>query len=501
MPNTLKLLRILDSPKPQLPYSAQLCMADVLQELFLKHFGVQAESVDPLRPHASNRRIFRLRGGSHTAIGILNPDFRENQAFIGFTRHFRSKGLAVPEVYLDDLSRGAYLEEDLGDMTLFDALSAARGGSDEIPLEIEAYYRAAVETLPRFQIEAGATLNYDLCYPTKRYDRRAMLWDMHYFRDNFLRRTQVRWTHSLLEKDFNLLADFLEEAGAEYFMYRDFQARNIMLHHGKVHFIDYWEGRRGPLQYDLVSILYQSRALLPTELRQRLMLAYLAQVEKLLPTFNRAHFLKFVYGFVFIRLMQVLGTYAEKGLGEKKEYFIASIPYAIRNLKVLLESPTLPVHVKSLTDVCEQLVSSYGQRDGNPFQERLRVNVYSFSYRHGLPVESAEHGGGFIFDCRCIPNPGRELAYRDLNGLDQPVVEYLDRREEMQRYLASVYSLIDQAVESYLARGFLSLTACFGCTGGQHRSVYSAEKVARHVREKYQVVVETKHLQLAAGVF
>jgi aminoglycoside/choline kinase family phosphotransferase len=471
-------------------------MPERLIALFEKTFGEPLEATTALRPHASNRQFYRLRSARRSVIGVLHDNRRENEAFVHFTKHFKSFGLPVPELYATDLTIGAYLEEDLGDTTLLDFLGREQVQPGFVSPVTEALYGRAVELLPRFQIEAGRSVPFQYSHPFRSYNRTAMRWDMHYFRDAFLRRTGIHWNNVLLERDFQTLADFLLQADSNFFMYRDFQARNIMVRNGDLAFIDYQDGRCGPLQWDVVSLLFQSKAALPADVRDRLLNRYLESAAQYV-SIDRGAFLRYLHAFVFIRLMQVLGTYGEKGLGEKKEYFMASIPHAIRNLKSLLEINPLPVHLPALTSVCADLVAHFEQGGGAIYAQPLTVKVYSFSYREGMPRDAYEHGGGFVFDCRCLQNPGREPQYRELTGLDRETADYFQARPEVEQFLHHVFGLVQQAVGNYLSRGFVRLAVFFGCTGGQHRSVYAAEHLARQIREVCKLEVEVEHLQLS----
>lgn len=468
-----------------------------LKELFQQHFSTPPTTVTPLKPHASNRQLYRLLAPGCSAIGVVSADQRENQAFFSFTESLKGAGIPVPAVYARDDSAGVYLEQDLGDLTLFDVLRNGRSELEPFPPEVEKLYEEAVRLLPRIQIVAGQSIDYSKCHPTSVYDRRSIMWDMHYFRESFLRRTGVIPDSAALQRDFEQLADFLTQAGAEHFMYRDFQARNIMVHEGRLVFIDYQGGRRGPLQYDLVSLLYQSKALIPPEARGRLLARYLDEAGKM-TSLDRSEFLRYFHGFVFIRLMQVLGTYGEQGLGEKKEYFLASIPHALRSLTSFLEITPLPFRLPELARICQTLGKIFAGSVSGLTTSPLTVKIISFSYRMGIPPSSHDHGGGFTFDCRCLPNPGREVQFRELTGLDEPVQQYLQRAPEVDGYLKHTFALVEQAVENYLARGFLNLSVCYGCTGGQHRSVYSAETLAAHLRKRFQSIrVEVEHFELA----
>lgn len=333
-------------------------MNEPLIALYRSIFADAPEEVVPLNAHASNRRMFRLRGGGRSVIGIVNPNKFENRAFVEFSTHFKNIGLPVPEIYGSDLDGGVYLEEDLGNSTLYDVLSTLRTESDVFPAEIERLYVEAVSQLPRFQIVAGASLNYEFCHPRRSYDREAMLWDMHFFRESFVRRAGITFDESLLEADFVRLVEFLEGAPTGFFMYRDFQSRNIMVRDGQLFFIDYQGGRKGPLQYDVASLLYQAKARIPAEARRRILDAYLASASRYAPI-ERGAFLEHFYGFVLVRLLQVLGTYGEQGLHLKKTYFVESIPPALRNLRALQADTPLFGQLPEFKQIVDALFDMY----------------------------------------------------------------------------------------------------------------------------------------------
>lgn len=480
-------------------------MNPVLRALFTQTFGSEPVLVEPLKAGSSDRQIFRLSVENISAIGVENAVIAENRAFVALTDHFRRANLAVPEIYATDDRCEFILQEDLGNTTLFDLLSLARVKDNKddqsyLPREIEPFYRTALENLARFQIEVGSKFDYSQCYPFPISDREALLWDMRYFRDNFLRRTGASWSHHALETDFERLAEFLLEAEGNYFMYRDFQSRNIMIKNSKPYFIDYQHGRCGQLQYDVASLLYQSRAALPANVRKELLDHYLSVAEKI-GDVNRERFLKYYHGFVLLRLMQVLGTYGDKGLGEKRDYFLRSIPFAMENLKTLIQTTPLPLHLPTLLSVLDNLFSSYDhERLGSSTPKALRVSISSFSYRTGVPRDNYDQNGGFVFDCRCLPNPGREPRYRDRTGLDKDVEGYFILRAEVERFLEHAFALVEQAIENYIARGFMSIAISFGCTGGQHRSVYCCERLKKHLAKRYGIEPEVRHLQLEQGL-
>ncbi len=463
-----------------------------LKDLFESRFGEPVESVTAVKADGSDRKLFRLTARSRSVIGVVNPDDRENRAFLEFSRHFRACGLPVPEIFAEDLDRGIYLEEDLGDTTLFQFLTTnrAEGG---LSRETISLYRKVVELLPRFQIEAGRTLNYDVCYPRSAFDKQSMLWDLNYFKYYFLRLAKIPFSEQALEDDFERFTEFLLQAERRFFLYRDFQSRNVMARDGRPFFIDYQGGRRGALQYDVASLLYDAKADLPFEVRDEILERYLDAAARIEPI-DRAAFLTYYPGFVYIRIMQAMGAYGLRGFYERKQHFLASIPYAVRNLEYLLLKTELPVELPELTQVWRRLVASSSLRQFGTASLRLTVRIQSFPYTDGVPTDEKGHGGGYVFDCRALPNPGRFEQYAKLTGKDDAVIAFLESEPAVGDFLGHAFALIDMTVENYQTRNFTDLLVAFGCTGGQHRSVYCAERLARHLRETFQVNVEVRHL-------
>ena len=467
---------------------------DVLKRLFEEHYRFPAERVQPLQGQlgGSGRAIVRLAGGGISAIGIVYPVREENVAFLEFSRHFYRRGLPVPEIYAEDLSQGAYLEEDLGDTTLFEFLGSNRAGDVIAPPVIDAY-RKVVAALPRFQIEAGRDLNYKVCYPRDRFDKQSIAWDLNYFKYYFLRLAGVPFNEQALEDDFSRLTKFLLAAGHDYFLYRDFQSRNVMLREGQPYFLDYQGGRKGALQYDIASLLYDGKADLPPQLRQELLDYYLDCLAGYIDL-KREAFMEHFYAYVYVRILQALGTYGFRGFYERKAHFLQSVPYALKNLRWLADNVKLPVALPALMDALDRLTASERLLGLASSAEGLKVRVFSFSYHREMPADEAGNGGGFVFDARSLPNPGREEQYKQLTGKDAPVMEYLNRHESVHQYLAHVLSLVDASVKAYQQRGFKNLMISFGCTGGQHRSVYLAEQLAKHLRGN-GVEVTVRHLE------
>ncbi|MFA6316560.1 MAG: RNase adapter RapZ [Elusimicrobiota bacterium] len=467
-------------------------LEESLKALFHSRFGEKVEELAALRSDGSSRRYHRIRSAKRTVIGAHGPDAKENAAFLGFSKQFKSMGLPVPEIYAEDAPAGIYLEEDFGETNLFEHLSSRRtsaGFSDDTV----AIYEAAVRMLPQFQITAGRKLDYSICYPRARFDRQSMMWDLNHFKYYFLTLSKTHFDESALEEDFNRLADYLCEAEQDYFLYRDFQSRNIMVQHGSPRFIDYQGGRRGALQYDIASLLFDAKADMPYSLRERLLSGYMDAVGGLIKL-DREKFLGHYHGYVFIRIMQALGTYGLRGFYERKVHFLKSIPYAMCNLEYLLRTAELPVKLPALWEVFRALIGSSYLRQFTDAKLRLTVRIQSFSYRAGVPADAKGHGGGYVFDCRSLPNPGRHERYADLTGKDPEVIDFLDREQAVHGWLDKVFGIIDQSVENYQGRNFTDLLVAFGCTGGQHRSVYCAERLADHLRSKFDVDVEVAHL-------
>ena len=469
---------------------------DVLKNLFEQHFHFPVERVQPVQGElgGSGRKIVRLSGSGVSAIGILYGVREENAAFLEFSRHFRKHRLPVPEIYAEDLDQGAYVEEDLGDTSLFELLSKNRKGTSVAPQVVEAY-RKAIATLPRFQIEAGRDLNYKICYPRGSFDRQSIAWDLNYFKYYFLRLAGIPFSEQALEDDFSRLTKFLLSAPRDYFLYRDFQSRNIMLPGGQPYFLDYQGGRKGALQYDVASLLYDAKADLPPELRQQLLDHYLEKLRGFVDVKPEV-FMQHYYAFVYIRIMQALGAYGFRGFYERKVHFLQSVPYALKNLRWLLHNVKLPVALPTLIEAFHSMLASEKLQALASDADNLVVRIVSFSFHRGLPKDESGNGGGFVFDGRSLPNPGREERFKALTGKDAPVMDYLNQQEGVHQFLASVMSLIDASVNNYQQRGFKNLMVSFGCTGGQHRSVYLAEQVAKRLRGRNGVEVVVRHREL-----
>jgi aminoglycoside/choline kinase family phosphotransferase len=469
----------------------QQLFTEVFTRLFKQHFGKPPATILPIQADGSSRLMFRVVGDAYeTAIGVIGPDHEENRAFLSFSQAFHAAGLSVPQVYAADESVGMYLEEDLGETTLFDALATAREqepGTD-FPAAMLPVYRRVVEALPRFQVEGGRAVDYSVAYPRAAFDKQSILWDLSYFKYHFLKLAHIAFNEARLEEDFRRLTAFLLRADNRHFLYRDFQSRNIMLRDGEPWFIDYQGGRRGALQYDIASLLYDAKAAVPEAVREKLLEHYLDALEGHLPV-DRELFRTHYRGYVLVRIMQAMGAYGYRGFFERKPRFLQSVPPAIDNIERLLQRGLLSIELPELQAVFERICASETlRRKPTRAAPGLTVTIGSFSYKHGYPEDQSGHGGGFVFDCRALHNPGRYAEYTELCGCDVPVVEFLEQAPEVEEFWTSVRSLVDNQVETYLKRGFNHLSVYFGCTGGQHRSVYFSERLARHLRERFPEV-------------
>ncbi len=469
----------------------ELKAKEQLISLFEKHYNEEVIAFEQLPASGSYREYCRLKSANRYVIGAFNADLKENRAFIQFSYHFLKHGLPVPEMYTVSDDQKYYLIEDLGDTTLFDFLEQQRQLED-FSENIVAQYRKVLVVLPEFQIKAGRDLDYSNCYPRNAFDKQSMMWDLNYFKYYFLKLAQIPFDEQALEDDFQNFSDYLLSTDTDYFLYRDFQSRNIMLKGEQVYFIDYQGGRKGALQYDLASLLYDAKADIPQHIRNQLLDFYLDQLEKHISV-NREEFKSFFSGYVLIRIMQAMGAYGFRGFYEKKEHFLKSIPFALENLRYILSSHTIGIRLPELFSVLQKVTESKVLREIATKEGKLTVRITSFSYKRGIPDDPSGNGGGFVFDCRAIHNPGRYEEYKHLSGKDKKVQEFLENNSGVGEYLNPVFSLVSQSVKKYLSRGFSHLSVSFGCTGGQHRSVYSAEKLAEYLKNNFPVEIVLQH--------
>lgn len=444
-----------------------------------------------LAGEGSNRCYFRLQSGDLSVIGVKGESVQENNAFIAISDHFSAKGLPVPKVLSVSVDRMFYLQEDLGDLSLFKSIAHGVSTGDFSDEEV-ALLMKTISVLPDLQFKGADGMDFSVCYPQAAFDKRSVMWDLNYFKYMFLKPLHLDFSESSLEDDFERLAADLLAEDSETFLYRDFQSRNVMVREGRPYFIDFQGGRRGPIYYDVASFVWQARAKFPDDLKEKLVGTYLEALKKYREVDEKLFWEKLRL-FVFFRNLQVLGAYGFRGLYEKKAHFIETIPLAAANLKAILGSgfPNYPYLSELLARMLQQ--PSLQKRSRPAEKPALKVLVYSFSYKKGIPADPSGNGGGYVFDCRGVHNPGRYEEYKTSTGMDANVIRFLEENGEILRFLESVYALADAHVERYIKRGFTHLMFSFGCTGGQHRSVYSAQHLAEHIAEKFGVEVELIH--------
>lgn len=480
-----------------------------LLNLYRQWSGAEPAKAEQLPGAGSNRAYYRLTAqDGATVVGVIGTSCDENHAFIYLCRHFAKRQLPVPQLLAVSEDEMCYLQTDLGAVSLFDAVRGGREAGGRYTLKEQELLKRTIRELPRFQIGGAHELDFSHCYPQAEFDVDSVLFDLHYFKYCFLKATDIDFHELKLEADFRLLAKDLTSEKCDAFLYRDFQARNVMLcqSEGKEmpYFIDFQGGRKGPYYYDLASFLWQASAKYPYKLRRELVYEYYHALKRYIEVPTPRHFVARLSLFVLFRTLQVLGAYGFRGYFERKRHFIQSIPPAIQNLRELLEVSHF--HYPYLMDVLHRLTqlpqfqmrqpllkdgpATASKYDG---QGPLVVKVFSFSYRKGIPEDESGNGGGYVFDCRSTHNPGRYEPYKQLTGLDEPVIRFLEDDGEILTFLDGVYKLADAHVQRYIERGFTSLMFSFGCTGGQHRSVYSAQHLAEHIHERFGIEVQICH--------
>lgn len=494
-----------------------------LIDLYREWSGAEPALCEQLPVAGSNRVYYRLTDAAgQSVIGVIGTSRDENHAFVYLCRHFTKRQLPVPHLLAVSQDELRYLESDLGAVSLFNAISGGREAGGRYTLKEQELLKRTIRELPNIQMRGARELDFSQCYPQPEFDTNSVLFDLNYFKYCFLKATELDFHELKLEADFRLLAKDLTSEPCDAFLYRDFQARNVMLVDEKPYFIDFQGGRKGPYYYDLASFLWQASARYPHKLRRELVYEYYNELKNYTEVPTPHHFVNRLSLFVLFRTLQVLGAYGFRGYFERKQHFIKSIPPAMQNLRELLAEvnfpyPYLVTVLKQLTelpqfrqlDVTASRADGFRTTENNPYkphpqdgpatfskydaQGPLVVRVYSFSYRKGIPEDESGNGGGYVFDCRSTHNPGRYEPYKQLTGLDEPVIRFLEDDGEILTFLSSVYKLADAHVRRYIQRGFTSLMFSFGCTGGQHRSVYSAQHLAEHLHAKFGIEVHVIH--------
>ena len=474
-------------------------MAQSLSQLFYNATGKPAGEQTALTASGSNRRYYRIKSEDNTTslIGVQGTSKDENHAFLYMAQHFMEKGLAVPKVLGVSEDEMNYVQQDLGNILLFDYIAEGRK-TGVFSAKEKDMLRKTMRGLARFQVIGAEEFDFNQCYPQPEFNLRSILWDLNYFKYCFLKATGLDFQEDRLENEFERLAYILLQNRMNAFMYRDFQSRNIMVvettnetgeKENTPYFIDFQGGRKGPVYYDVASFLWQAKANFHPDLREELIEVYLEELQKYMPV-DKEVFYETLKHFVLFRTMQVLGAYGFRGYFEKKPHFLQSIPFAIDNLRHLLKhtSEDYPYLIEVL-----QKMTEMKQFKDVGVRKPLVVRVMSFSYKKGIPADPSGNGGGFVFDCRAVNNPGKYERYTHFTGMDEPVITFLEEDGEILPFLEEAYKLVDFSVKRYIDRGFQNLMVSFGCTGGQHRSVYSAEKMAQHINEKFGVEVQLIH--------
>lgn len=464
-----------------------------LTQLFKSFTGSDAKSITPLPESGSDRKYFRFTSYGKSLIGAYNPDIDENSAFFYLTQHFHDQGFPVAELLAISDDKTCYLLTDLGNETLLNILEGA-DWSEEKSVDLRELVKETLKTLAKIQISGAKGLDFSRCYPKSEFDLQCVMWDFNYFKYSFLKPSGVRFNELKLENDFLAFAKILLAHNKEFFHYRDFQSRNIMLVNRKPYLIDYQGGRKGPLLYDVASFLYQAKANIPAKVRNQMLDYYINAVKELIPVDAQKLKIEFP-NFALFRLIQTLGAYGFRGFFERKPHFLQSIPYAANNIADLL--PLVTVDIPHLQAVLAEVSSKYSyQPKHNPDNKDLTVEITSFSYKKGYPLGHPVHGGGFVFDCRGLPNPGRLTEFKTLTGNDAPVANFLNNSIEANQFFEKVSQMVNQSIEVYTAREFGYLAVSFGCTGGQHRSVYMANRLAKHLFQNKKLGVIVKHREL-----
>lgn len=468
-------------------------MSDILKHLFESYTGQKLADTTELNSSGSNRRYFRLTGKSGiSVVGVLGLNLKENQAFCGLSRHFLEKGIKVPRVLAVSEDGMSYIQEDLGDNLLYSAVAQGRESGEYSSYE-RALLRRTVEMLPKIQFKGAEDLDYGICFPEPEFNGRMIMFDLNYFKYCFLKATGLEFDEVKLQDDFDKLHDDLLGDKSNTFMYRDFQARNVMIKDGEPYFIDFQGGRRGPVYYDVASFIWQARSRYPEDLKAELVETYLRALKGYVPDIDENDFREKLRLFVLFRTLQVLGAYGFRGYFEKKPHFLASVPYAIDNIRRMLQRPF--EKYPYLTEVLTKLTDMQ-QFYETAEDKRLQVKIFSFAYKKGIPADQSGNGGGYVFDCRSVNNPGKYEYYRQFTGMDQEVIKFLEDDGEILTFLDHVYALVDSHVKRFIERKFTHLQVCFGCTGGQHRSVYCAEHLAAHLAHKFDIRVSVTHREL-----
>ena len=460
-----------------------------LRELYVERFKVEPEGISGLPISGSNRKYFRLTGGGKTVIGTYNADLAENRAFYYLASHLKKNGVNVPEVIIKDEENGIYLQEDLGVTTLYDFIKEK---NDLGEVGLFNVYKEVVDQMPLIQFESARNMDFSICYPRHEFDYQSVQWDLNYFKYCFLKLAYIPFHEQKLESEFQKLISFVIKAPSDFFLYRDFQSRNIMIQGDNVYFVDFQGGRKGALQYDLASLLYESKVGLTQEFRQKV-LDYYLKVFSAYEFFNADNFLKYYHSFALIRILQAFGAYGYRGIFEKKAFFVHSIAKGLENLNYIVSQSDIKDKFPYLCSISESMMKLKADYEWPVEEKGLTVTINSFSYRKPLPDDWSGNGGGHVFDCRSLPNPGRYEQYRSSTGIDRDVIDFMEKEKEVEEFKLNTQKIVAASVRKYLEDGFTHLSVSFGCTGGQHRSVYAAQNLFEYLRMNFDVNLRLIH--------
>ncbi|MEP7236550.1 MAG: RNase adapter RapZ [Ferruginibacter sp.] len=471
-------------------------VADNIRSFFQSFNSNEITYFEKLPKSGGDRIYFRIVTEDNSYIATYNENIRENETFLHFTQHFRKINSPVPLIYTVHPDGKMYIQQDFGGTSLLNELE--KHGQDDYVYDL---FKKSLKSLAELQIKASKNFDYSYCLTSKEFGKQAILSDLLYFKYYFLDTLKIAYDKEKLIDDFDALSNYLTHVRYKYFMFRDFQSRNIYIQNNEVHFIDYQGGMKGALQYDVASLLWQARANLSDDWKNSLLEYYMDCIDAILKKpIDRTRFVSQYNGYVLIRLMQVLGAYGFRGLFERKAQFLTSIPLALNNLKWFCENKLMGIALPEYERILQLIVEDDVVVRFRPVQANeatpLVVKINSFSYiKSGYPKDASDNGGGFVFDCRGLLNPGRLQEFKQITGRDKPVMDFLEQQTKMPEFLNSVYNIVDIAVEDYIKRGFSSLMVSFGCTGGQHRSVYAADTLARYLRNKFRVKIDLRHIE------
>ncbi len=459
---------------------------------FVLFTGKHPDRIERLMQAGSDRIYYRFRYENKSIIGVYSNNTEENSTFIYFTQLFKSLDIKVPELFYVTEDKTIYFLEDLGDNSLFDIVQKDNK-TGEITDNTKTLFKKAITELAKMQITSAAYIDFDKCYQISEFNKESILFDLNYFKFYFLKVSGIKFDERKLQNDFNSIASYLAKNGDKFFMFRDFQSRNIMIKDGEPYFIDYQGGRKGAIQYDLASLLFQAKAQLPEYVKEELLEHYIEQVKSYIPVDKDEFINQFNY-YALIRILQTLGAYGFRGLIEKKSHFIESIPFALQNIRIMLENKNVFKNYTELYNVLCQIAAT--ERFNPVVFPEFTITVTSFSFKKSYPEDKTGNGGGFVFDCRGIENPGRYLEYKTLTGRDKEVIDFFKSNSDIDKYILSVIKTVKPTIDNYIERKFNSLSISFGCTGGQHRSVYCAEQMTKYIKKHYKIGVRLVHREL-----